>query len=491
MNPIFSRDNDRSRSFEDDLESAPINMAFIPLLAPRAVHHATPRRARPHTCPRACTSREPPEHPRSAFHESPNDVSANPVSSVAYQVSVYGAMSDFQAAEWDALANDGSASPFLRHHFLKSLEDSGCVCAASGWTPRHIVVRERSSGAVVAAAPAYAKMHSMGEFVFDNSWAEASYASGIHYYPKLLLAPPFTPATGRRLLTSPAAERPTLLKVVARALVQLCDALGMSSVHVNFCEQDEADALEKAGFLRRLGVQYHFSNVKRSATVPHKYSSFDDYLAEFRAKRRGNIKRERRHVREQSGMRIEVVSGKAIDDKLMEEMFWIYKTTIDKMFYGRQYLNLEFFRLLAKSPSFKKHLCFVLARRTDNGQLVAGTFNIIGDKNRVFYGRYWGAYEEHKYLHFETCYYAAIEHVINQQLTKMEPGAGGADFKYMRGFEPATTISMHYMRNKRLANAVEAFLAMETLHIDSAVADMQSSSAIRAKVRKEGLSGAE
>lgn len=470
-------------------------MAFLPLLGSRAVHRINPRRARPRVCPRACTPREPPEYaaarpadsipPLPPGSQSNNgiDAQAAPPSTetATYEVSVYHSMNDFDADEWDSLAGGGSASPFLRYHFLKSLEDSGCVSTTKGWTPRHLSVRERSSGIVVAAAPAYAKMHSMGEFVFDDVMQDASYACGIPYFPKLLLAPPFTPATGRRLLTSPEFERGPLLKVLSRALVQLCDVLGMSSVHVNFCEEDEAEALGKVGFIRRIGVQYHFANQKRSAGSARKFTCFDDYLAEFRAKRRGNIRRERRHVREQSGLRIEVVSGKDIDDTLMEEMFWIYKTTIDKMLYGRQYLNLELFRLLGKCDSFKERLCFVLARRKDNGRLVAGTFNVIGEKNNVFYGRYWGAHSEHKYLHFEACYYAAIEHVIGKQLDKMEPGAGGGDFKYMRGFEPTTTLSMHYLRDSRLASAVRAYFSMETRHIDAVVVDMQSGSAIRAK----------
>ncbi len=344
---------------------------------------------------------------------------------------------DFTAEEWDALASCGSANPFLRHHFLASLEDSRCVCVETGWISRHIAIRDSISGKLLAALPAYAKTHSMGEFVFDSSWAEASYAWGRAYYPKLLIAPPFTPATGRRILTAPhvdaAGGRPGILRVVADSLIGLCETMGVSGAHCNFCEDDEADALEKAGFMRRLGVQYHFVNEKRADGQAMKFTNFDDYLGEFRSKRRSNIRRERRAVRESSGLRIEVIQGTDITPELMEEMFYIYRSTIEKMFYGRQYLNLEFFQKLGECQVFKQRLCFVLARRCEDDKLVAGTFNVIGNTDGVFFGRYWGCLEEHKYLHFETCYYAAIEYVIENGLTRMEPGAGGGKY-FVRGF---------------------------------------------------------
>lgn len=346
-------------------------------------------------------------------------------------------------------------------------------------------------------APAYVKQHSLGEFVFDQDWAEAAYGAGIAYYPKLLLAVPFTPATGRRVLTV-GKDRERLLKLFASALVKVCQAMDVSSVHVNFCVEDEVRALSGVGFLERKGLQYHFGNYRKGAQddeggdgrarVP--YRDFEEYLGEFKSKRRIKMRRERKVVREESGLRIEVVRGEQIDDELMENMFYVYKSTIDKLYYGRQYLTLEFFKLLADCDQFKDRICLVLARRNEDEELVGGTFNIVGEKDGgAFYGRYWGCLEEHRYLHFETCYYAAIEYCIDQGLSRMEPGAGGGDFKFLRGFEPCVTYSMHYVRDARLSAAVERFLKLESLHVDGAVTEMTQRSAIRSKGNRNGAGG--
>lgn len=348
-------------------------------------------------------------------------------------------------------------------------------------------------GDIAAIAPAYVKHHSLGEFVFDQDWAEAAYGAGIMYYPKLLLAVPFTPATGRRILTE-GEGRDRLLELFGGALVKVCEALGVSSVHVNFCAEDEVRALRGVGFLERKGVQYHFTNYRKGkeegaeesemkmTRVP--YRDFEDYLAEFKSKRRIKMRRERKVVREESGLSIEVVRGAEISKELMENMFYLYKSTIDKLFFGRQYLTLRFFRMLAECEEFKEQICLVLARRNDDGRIVGGTLNVVGEKNDgVFYGRYWGCVEEHRYLHFETCYYAAIEYCIEQGLSRMEPGAGGGDFKFLRGYEPCVTYSMHFLRDVRLAEAVARFLRMESLHIKGAVDEMYEQSAIRSKDR--------
>lgn len=307
------------------------------------------------------------------------------------------------------------------------------------------------------------------------------------------------------------------MKVFARALVQLCAALGVSSVHVNFCCPDEVDALAEAGFLLRKGVQYHFTNYKKGhqaisaleeklreedrgngsrvfgEDVPLRksgeqrvpYLNFEDYLSEFKSKKRINIRRERQIVRNESGLRIHIVRGDDIDAQLMDTMFHIYKSTIDKLPYGRQYLTLEFFQMLTECPEFKKRLCLVLARSKDDDRVVGGTFNVIGgDDGGAFYGRYWGCSEERRYMHFEVCYYAAIEYCIQNGLSRMEAGAGGGDFKYMRGFEPSVTMSMHYLRDSRLSEAVERYLEMELMQIDGAVLQMKDQSAIRVKANK-------
>lgn len=431
---------------------------------------------------------------------------------VHYSLHVLPSVTELDKEQWDRFATSSGGSPFSRHDWFRCLEEAKCATAQTGWKPHHLMLRHIETQRVVAIAPAYVKSHSMGEFVFDYEWADAAYAAGILYYPKLLLAVPFTPVTARRILTAESSkqERSRLLFVFAQALVQLCEAMQVSSVHVNFCAEDEVEPLQRVGFMLRKGVQYHFTNFKKGQTAiasfetqiqqsPESclesqsvfssaadkrtpYIDFEDYLSEFRSKKRIKMRRERAVVREESGLRIEVVAGQDVDHALMERMFEIYKSTVDKKFYGRQYLTKKFFQMLADCEDFKRYVCLVLARSAEDGRIVGGTFNIVSDTNGgAFYGRYWGCVEEVRYLHFETCYYAAIEYCIERGLSRMEPGAGGGDFKYMRGFEPSVTRSMHYLQDKRLASAVARYLDVESVHIDGAVSQMRVESAIRSK----------
>lgn len=347
-------------------------------------------------------------------------------------------------------------SPFLEWDWLVSLEEAGCVGRKTGWMPQHLLLRHE--GRLVAAAPMYLKSHSQGEFVFDHGWAEAAYKAGIDYYPKLVVAVPFTPANGRRLLTHPALPRAALLRLLSNALREVCLANNLSSVHVNFCEADAIEPLREAGFLHRQGVQYHWQN--------RGYRAFEDYLGDLRSKRRNQVRRERREVAA-AGVGVTVHEGMAIPDGLFEPMFRIYLSTVDKMYWGRRYLNRGFFELLRER--FKRHLCFVVARR--GGEIVAGTVNV--QKAGVFYGRYWGAFEEVRHLHFEVCYYAAIEHCIARGLIRFEPGAGG-DFKYWRGFSPVATHSMHFMAHPAFARAVAEFLARERTQVDRIIDEMRA-----------------
>jgi uncharacterized protein len=342
-------------------------------------------------------------------------------------------------------------------------------------------LRRRGAEEIVALCPMYAKTHSAGEFVFDHAWAEAGYSVGVDYYPKLCIAVPFTPATGRRILTRvDGDERKALLLVVARALVEVCQKMGLSSVHLLFCELDEADAFEAvgAGFMRRLGLQYHWKNA-RSPDAEGKngggvFSTFEDYLSEWKSRKRIKIRRERRRVREESGLTIDVRCNEEIRDCDVTDMFAIYKSTIDKqVIYGRQYLNFDFFEMLAGAKAFRQHLCFVMVRDSHH-RLIAGTFNVCGGAENIFYGRYWGctAPEEVPFLHFETCYYSAIDHCIQQGISRIEPGSGGGDFKYARGFDPATTLSVHYIVNRRLGHAVKMFLRMEGSAVEECASDL-------------------
>lgn len=362
-------------------------------------------------------------------------------------------------AEWDALVGDDS--PFLEWSWLASLEEAGCVGERTGWDARPLVVRR--GGRLVAACPLYVKSHSEGEFVFDWGWADAAERAGIDYYPKLLVGVPFTPVTGRRLLVGEGADAPRYQQVLADSLRELCEANELSGVHVNFCHEPEAALLDEAGYLRRVGIQYHWHN--------DGYASFDDYLTCFRSKRRNQVRRERRDVGA-AGVRVETIAGDAIPDALFEPMYRFYLSTIRARMWGRQYLNPRFFELLRER--FCDRLVFVVAFRGD--EPIAGAFNVA--KGDALYGRYWGCDEHVRNLHFEVCYYAGIEHCIEHGLQRFEPGAGG-DYKQMRGFDAQPTYSGHFLRDPRLHAAIERFLDSERAQADRAIDHLQEHSALK------------
>jgi uncharacterized protein len=358
-------------------------------------------------------------------------------------------IADVPPAEWDALVGDGS--PFLEWSWLAALEESGAVGRRTGWQPCHLTLRE--GGTLVGACPLYVKSHSMGEFVFDQNWAAAAARAGIQYYPKLLVGVPFTPVTGARFLTLPSAERASIVARLAAGLEALCEQQDLSSVHVNFCLPDEVEALEGRGWLRRTAWQYHWTNAG--------FATFDDYLASLRSKRRNQVQRERRALAD-DGIEITAHAGDDISKSLVERMFTLYKTTIEGLAWGQQYLNLAFFRLTYER--LRPRLCLIVARQ--NGEPVAGTFNVV--KKGVFYGRYWGTVTSIRYLHFNVCYYAAIEYCVRNGLARFEPGAGG-DFKLLRGFDAAATDSMHLVRDPRLADAIDRYLRDERRAVESEI----------------------
>ncbi|MBW2240748.1 MAG: GNAT family N-acetyltransferase [Deltaproteobacteria bacterium] len=343
--------------------------------------------------------------------------------------------------EWNSLV--GEESPFLEWEWLASLEDAGCVGAEQGWAPRPLVLRE--NGRLIAACPMYLKGNSEGEFVFDWGWADAAHRAGLEYYPKLLVGVPFTPVTGARFLVAEGEDRAQRSDELARALLGVCESNEFSGVHVNFCLDDDRSVLEKAGYLPRLGFQYHWLN--------QGFESFDDYLGSLRSKRRNQVRRERREL-EHQGIEIERLTGEAISDDLFEPMYKIYLSTIRNNPWGRQYLNRKLFDLLRER--FRHRLCFMIARRGD--EILAGTMNV--QKGDALYGRYWGCFEELRHLHFNVCYYAGIEHCIEHGLNRFEPGAGG-QYKQLRGFDAYPTWSLHHLRDPRLAHAVGRFLEAE------------------------------
>jgi predicted N-acyltransferase len=348
---------------------------------------------------------------------------------------------DVPRSDWDGLARE--SSPFLRWDWLDSLEQTGCVNEKTGWLPHHLMVEQ--SGRIIAACPLYLKGHSMGEFVFDYEWAEAAHHVGIQYYPKMLVGVPFTPVTGQRFLTAQGKDRAQLIRLVGQALGKIAADNKISSVHVNFCLDDERRSLEEVGFLSRHGIQFHWLN--------QDFTSFDDYLASFRSDRRNKIKRERREVA-QRGISISAIEGAELTPRHMRTMFRLYKGHVDRLYYGRQYLTQEFFDETCQR--FAANICLVLAER--DGKIIAGTFNVRD--HTAMYGRYWGAFEEHPFLHFNVCYYSAIEHCIRLGLRRFEAGAGGS-FKQLRGLDPQHTVSAHYIVDGRFRRAVERFLKQE------------------------------
>jgi predicted N-acyltransferase len=356
-------------------------------------------------------------------------------------LSIVRKIADVPQRDWDALAGDGS--PFLKWDWLDSLEQTGCVSESTGWLPHHLIAERGHQ--IIAACPLYLKLHSMGEFVFDYEWADAADRLGIQYYPKLLVGVPFTPVTGSRFLTGAGAERKGLIRLMGQALAKIAGENKISSVHVNFCLADEQEALEQVGFLSRVGLQFHWQNCG--------FSSFDDYLASFRSDRRNKIKRERREIAQQ-GISIRAVQGDELTPSHVRTMFRLYKGHVDNLYYGRQYLTREFFDTVLSR--FAKHLCLIFAER--DGRIIAGTFNVRGDN--VLYGRYWGAFEDRPFLHFNVCYYSAIEHCIRSGWDRFEAGAGGS-FKQLRGLDPEPTASMHFIVDQKFAQAVARHLRHE------------------------------
>jgi len=348
------------------------------------------------------------------------------------------------AEEWDALVGPGCA--FLEHAFLSAMEDSGCVGPDTGWTPAYRVAREAPQGRAVGAVVAWVKDHSMGEFIFDHAWADAARRAGLAYYPKLLVAAPFSPVGGERFLThsapDPDAARDALLADL-RAQVR---SDGLSGLHCLFTTREEARVLEGHGLAQRHTVQFHWTNAG--------YADFDAFLARFDSKRRNQIKRERRRVRE-AGVTVRVLEGDAIRPEHAALAWDLYVRTVDKFAWGRRYLNPRLFELLVERWAHR--LFFVVAER--DGEVVGGTVNVR--KGDALYGRYWGAREDIPDLHFEVCSYAAIEACISRGLRIFEAGAGGGEHKWGRGFLPAVTYSAHALEHSGLDRAVRTFLRDE------------------------------
>ena len=342
----------------------------------------------------------------------------------------------FDAADWDRCA--GTADPFTSHAFLAALEESGSATARAGWqpVPRSI---DGADGRLAAVLPAYVKSHSQGEYVFDHAWADAYERAGGDYYPKLQIAVPFTPVPGRRLLTAEEALAPALIRAAEALVLQN----GLSSAHATFIAPEEVEPFEQAGWLIRVDSQFHWLN--------QGYASFDDFLASLSSRKRKAIRKERAAALD--GLEVRLLSGSEIGEAHWDAFWEFYQDTGARK-WGRPYLTREFFSLLGER--LPDRILLVLGMR---GEVpVAGALNLIGDE--ALYGRYWGTLIEAPGLHFEICYYQAIEFAIANGLSRVEAGAQGAH-KLSRGYRPVPTFSAHFFADERLRDAVADFLERE------------------------------
>ena len=351
-------------------------------------------------------------------------------------VRIASSVGSLSAAEWDALA--GPDNPFMRHAFLASLEDSGSVGQGTGWTPAPLVI-EDAAGHLLAALPSYLKEHSQGEYVFDHSWADAWERAGGSYYPKLQIAAPFTPANGPRLLLSDEIYAAPLL----RAAETLCQRHGLSSAHATFVEPAQLPLFERAGWLPRSDIQFHWIN--------RGYASFDDFLAQLASRKRKALRKER--MAAQEGVEIVALSGADIRPEHWDA-FWLFYQDTGARKWGTPYLTREAFDLFGQRMGDQVLLVLAL----DHGLPIAGALNFIGAD--TLYGRYWGCLADKPFLHFELCYYQAIDAAIERGLSRVEAGAQGGH-KLARGYEPVKTWSMHYIADPGFRAAVTDFLERE------------------------------
>ena len=363
-------------------------------------------------------------------------------------------IAEIEAEDWDACANPDPAThnPFLAHAFLKALEVSGCVGdKRTGWLPHHIVLND-GHGGIAGCVPCYVKLNSAGEYVFDYGWAEAYQRAGGAYYPKLQVAVPFTPVPGRRLLVRPGPDAERRQKLLAAAAVEVARRLGASSLHLTFLTEEEWRALGAQGFLQRTDQQFHWRN--------EGYAKFDDFLARLSSRKRKTVRKERAEALGR-GLTIERITGADLREEHWDAFFAFYQDTGSRK-WGHPYLNRRFFSLLGEAMADR---CLLVMAKRDN-RYIAGALNLIGGD--CLYGRYWGAIEHHPCLHFEVCYYQAIDYAIEHGLARVEAGAQG-EHKLARGYMPVTTYSAHWIANAAFRTAIADYLDSEREHVAETV----------------------
>ncbi|MCR9126377.1 MAG: GNAT family N-acetyltransferase [Rhodobacteraceae bacterium] len=363
------------------------------------------------------------------------------------EIEVLGSLGQIDAAEWDACACPEAAEggapldPFTTHRFLSALEDSGSVGPGTGWQPQYLAAR--IDGALIGCAPMYAKSHSQGEYIFDHNWAHAYERAGGRYYPKLQIAVPHTPATGRRLLTRPGFEQ-TGRAALIQGAVQLASQNRLSSLHVTFCTREEAAAGGAMGLMPRLTQQFHWLN--------DRYEDFDAFLASLSSRKRKNIRKERAQANGFGG-RIEVLTGDAIQPHHWDA-FWVFYQDTGARKWGTPYLTRRFFDLA--QARLRDDMILLLAE--EDGRYIAGALNFLG--REALFGRYWGCIRHHPCLHFELCYYRAIDAAIARGLLRVEAGAQG-QHKLARGYLPAQTHSLHWVADSGFSDAIARYLEAE------------------------------
>lgn len=359
-----------------------------------------------------------------------------------YNAKILGRISDVSEADWNATLPE-TYHPFLSWKFLQALEESGCAVAETGWTPCHIWLTDKN-GTPKGAAPLYGKTHSQGEYVFDHGWADALHRAGGEYYPKLQGSIPFTPATGPRLLAKSKGAKAAILS----AMTQLCEGNELSGAHLTFLQEDDKDAASQAGWLLREDRQFHFIN--------RGYESFDDFLNALSSRKRKNIRKERKAAND--GISIKRLNGDDLKSEHWDFFYQCYLETSTRK-WGRPYLNRAFFDILHNT--IREDILLVIAY--EGAQPIAAALNFIGGE--ALYGRNWGSLVYKPFLHFELCYYQAIEAGIERGLTRVEAGAQG-EHKLARGYEPVATHSAHYLSHPGLRDAVEAYLTQERRAVD-------------------------
>ncbi len=386
---------------------------------------------------------------------------------MTFQVKIAQGLKAVPAAAWDACAqttgsgDDDPFNPFVSHAFLSALEESGCVGGKTGWAPVHVLV-EDEAGTLLGAAPCYLKSHSMGEYVFDYSWADAYQRAGGRYYPKLQVAVPFTPVTGPRLLVPAGPRTEEVRRYVIAGLRALREQTKASSIHATFLQETDLTALAEEGFLRRDDQQFHWFN--------EGYGSFEDFLAALASRKRKAIRRERRDALAE-GISIEWVTGPEITEAHWDAFFAFYMDTGSRK-WGRPYLNRRFFSLIGERMADR--VLLVMAKR--QGRYIAGAINLIGNKR--LYGRNWGCIEDHPFLHFEVCYYQAIDFAIARGLDRVEAGAQG-EHKLARGYRPVITSSAHDIAEPSLRRAVQAYLDQERLYVSETADELSAATPFR------------